>query len=77
MDYVKGFRQELLQEGKSRHTVNNYLQAVLEYKAYVQNRYDRQFSAELMDEESVEYFKEYLLYIPCPNQLQSTAKSRP
>ena len=63
MDYVKGFRQELLQEGKSRHTVNNYLQAVLEYKAYVQNRYDRQFSAELMDEESVEYFKEYLLYI--------------
>lgn len=63
MDYIKGFRQELLQEGKSRHTVNNYLQAVLEYKSYVQNRYNKPFSAELMNEESVEYFKEYLIYI--------------
>jgi site-specific recombinase XerD len=63
MDHIKGFRPELLQEGKSRHTVNNYLQAVLEYKSYVQNRYERPFSAESMDEESVEYFKEYLLYI--------------
>lgn len=63
MDFVKGFRQELLQEGKSRHTVNNYLQAVLEYKSYVENRYAMPFSTELMDEESVEYFKEYLLYI--------------
>jgi site-specific recombinase XerD len=74
MDYIKGFRQELLQQGKSRHTINNYLQAVLEYKSYVQNRYAVDFSAELMSEENVEYFREYLFYITMPNPAAINSK---
>lgn len=63
MDYLKGFRQELLQQGKARHTINNYLQAVRDYKSYIESRYAVPFHIQFVTEEDVQYYKEYLWYI--------------
>lgn len=64
MDYLKEYRQSLLEQGKKVNTINTYLQAVSDFHDFIMKRNGRPFDDVTdLTQQNVEYYRQYLLYI--------------